>query len=142
MFCNKFGNKIRDVYKKFDNAVKESVETSIAITANLKQLLNGNIVNVLTMVIPGTWDDEVINKAKQALEFAVDKLQLTNKCLEKPTLAEKIACFAFELKGQSPLMQQAVLHKLASLMASQLDGNRFSRSDYDSYVQGIYSANK
>ncbi len=142
MFCTKFGRKLKDLFKKFDDFLRNNVDTALKVTTGIKLLLDSPLTSLITQVIPGDWDDKIAAKAKLALGKAIDTLALVDKCIKVEPFEEKLLCFARELKLLSPAMQQAVLHKLASHVASELDGNRFKRNQYDAFVQGVYTTNK
>ena len=142
MFCNKFGKKLRSIYRKFDNSIKQSIDDALLLTTNLKKLLKSDAANLVFEIVPGHWDEDLRQKALNLLSKAIDKIALADECMEEFTHIEKLRCFAKHLKRQSPAISGALLHKLASILTREMDGNRFEPHEYDTLVQAIYSSSK
>ena len=55
---------------------------------------------------------------------------------------EKLKCFVTQLRDKEPDLQDALLQKLACLLAGTLDGNRMKQNIYDLYTQVKYTTGK
>jgi flagellar basal body-associated protein FliL len=47
-----------------------------------------------------------------------------------------------QIKQRDPQLQDAILQKLASLLAGELDGNKLKQALYDLYTQAKYTTAK
>jgi hypothetical protein len=142
MFCNKFMTKVREIFRKFDQYVREHVGTALFITTNIRALLDSPWGVLITDLIPGEADELARKKIVEALDKSIGYLQIVDTCGQLENTQQKLNCFLAELKKLNPAIQEAVLFKLASLLASELDGDRFKRHLYDTWVQGQFAASK
>lgn len=142
MFCKQYRLKIKALMGQFDKLVEENIETAIKVTTSLKQFLKGGYADILTAIIPGEVDDMIRAKLIMGLEKALDALQIVNACKDAVGVEAKIRCFVDEISRRDPALQDALLQKIASMLASELDGKRLAQSLYDLYTQAKYTAGK
>lgn len=142
MICTKMRNRFKRVLQQFDKYVDEHIDTALQVTTALKQMLSSPVADVVTALIPGELDNLLRQRLLIALERAITILTITEQCKKYAGTKEKVYCFVEQLKAQSPELQDALLQKLASLMTSELDGNRLKQSLYDLYTQAKYAASK
>jgi hypothetical protein len=72
----------------------------------------------------------------------VEALTIVETCKQYTDTNEKLKCFVTQLQQRDPQLQDAILQKLASLLACQLDGQRLKQSLYDLFTQAKYSSSK
>ena len=142
MFCNKLRGRVKRILQQFDEHLDEHIDLALRVTTGLKQLLASPMADVLTAIIPGDLDNIVRQHLLVALQKAIDALQLADKCRAEADINRKLLCLAEELNQRSPELRDALLHRLASLMAGELDGNRLKQNLYDLYTQAKYTATK
>ncbi len=142
MFCKNLRNRLKRALQHFDSYVEEHVEVALKITTTLKQLLTSPVADIVTALIPGDVDNVVRQHLLAALERAMDTLMIVEKCRQHNDVNDKLQCFAEQLQLTSPELQDALLQKLASLLASHLDGKRLKQNLYDLYTQARYAAMK
>lgn len=142
MFCTQFKRKVRGLLMHFDRFIDEHVATALQITQAIKSLLTSPAADILTAVIPGELDNVLKEQAIAALTKIVDALTIADKCRECKSGEEKIKCFLDQLQQYDPHLRDALLLKVASLLAGKLDGDRLKQSLYDMYTQAKYSASK
>lgn len=131
--------RIKDLWKKIDEKLLQSVDIALKITTAAKNILSSPVADVITHLIPGDLDDKIKEKAIQALTITIDALQIIEDCKDAPTPEEKIKCY-FEHLATLPFgVQHAVLAKIASKMTAEIDGNRFKEHEYDFFSQGTYT---
>lgn len=138
MFCKKFRFKFKQLVGQFDKLVEANIDTALSITTGIKKFLKGAGGDILTVIIPGTADDVARVKIIAVLEKTIDALEVVNTCKDAP-INEKLECFVREVSLRSPDQVDAVLAKLASLLASELDGKRLRQALYDLYTQAEYT---
>lgn len=142
MFCIQFKRKVRSLLAHFDSFVDQHVVTALRITKAIKSLLSSPAADILTAIIPGDLDNLLKEKAVAALGKIADALAIADKCRQCAQSEEKIMCFLEQLRQYDPHLQDALLLKVASLLAGKLDGERLKQSLYDMYTQAKYTASK
>jgi hypothetical protein len=142
MFCTKMRQRIRHVMQQFDAYVDAHAETALQITTALKHALESPVADMVTLLIPGTADDALKQHLQQALVRVTDTLLVLSKCSKEHDMNKKLQCLAGELLRQTPEVRDALLHKMASLLTGELDGNRLKQRLYDLYVQAKYTSMK
>ncbi|MBN8785453.1 MAG: hypothetical protein J0I84_00030 [Terrimonas sp.] len=140
-FCSKVTASIRRWFKKVDAFLVANTETAISIVGKFKYYINNPIVDILTGIIPGQYDDAIKFAIRKAVDLSLDKLTVLSGCNTLTDPNEKLVCYANFLRGLPKDIRDAQLLKFASLVTKQLDGSRFSMKDYDLAVQATYTAN-
>ena len=142
MFCSKINTKIRQLLRQFDSLLENNIDTALQITTQLKALLSSSVADLLTAVIPGNIDDIIRKQLVYSLDKAIEALAIANTCKDFKNINDKLKCFAMQLSLKEPHLQDAILQKLASLLAGELDGKRLKQSIYDLYTQAKYTTAK
>lgn len=141
-FCKRVKPKINSLLKAFDEFVQKHVEVALTVTEGIKKIAAGVTGDIITSLIPGTLDDAIRARLLQILPYAIDTLKILDACKEKLSLQEKANCFITELKKVDPALQEAILHKLASIITRELDNSKLAQNVYDLFVQVQYSLDK
>lgn len=142
MFCIQIKSKLKGLLREFDKYVDAHIDTALKITTNLKKILASPIADVITAIIPGNVDDLLREQLIQLLDKAIGALAIADYCRQHDDERTRLDCFIQHLSHRDPQMQDALLQKLASLLAGALDGNRLKQSLYDLYTQAKYAATK
>lgn len=142
MLCPKASGKMRSALKQFDQYVDAHIETALRLTTALRNILSSPVTDIVTAIIPGDLDDKIRTQLLNATVKAVEVLTIADSCKGCSTVEEKLHCFVDQLRQRDPQLQDAILQKLASLLASQLDGERLKQVLYDLYTQAKYVSNK
>jgi hypothetical protein len=142
MFCIPFKRKVKALLLQIDSYVDAHVTTALQITSAIKSLLSSPAADIITAIIPGDLDNILQQQAIRALEKLADALSIADTCRQCDTTEKKLQCFIAQLQHYDPHLQDAILLKLASLLAGMLDGDRLKQSLYDTYTQAKYAAGK
>lgn len=142
ILCKTIKGKLRSLLRHFDNYVDAHIDTALQITTALKNMLSSPVADIISAIIPGDLDNTIRQQLIYALSKAVEALLIAENCKQFTEVNEKLDCFIQQLKLRDPLLQDAILQKLASLLTSRLDGRRMKQSLYDLYTQAKYSAAK
>lgn len=121
--------------------IKIAASRSLEITNRIKKALEHPVSDIITMIIPGDWDDNLKKVILQYLNQAIPYLKVVDNCKEKDG-EDMIICWIDELKKMPKETQDALLIKLASLLTAYQDGKKLKQSLYDYFTQHIYTANK
>ena len=141
-FCTEIRLKIKVLLRQYDQFVEENVGMALEVTTALKGILSNPLTQVLTAIIPSDIDEVIRVRLVDALGKAIDVLNVVNACKGETTIEGKVLCFVDAVKKFNPAMQDALLHKLASLLARELDGNTKAQHIYDLFVQAKFSSAK
>ncbi len=142
MFCTKIKNQLKALLRKFDNYVDAHIDTALKVTTALKNILSSPVGDIITAIIPGDIDNTIRAKLVDALGKVTETLAIAESCKDISDVNEKLKCFVTQLNLRDPNLQDAILQKLASLLAGHLDGQRLKQSLYDLYTQAKYAAGK
>jgi hypothetical protein len=142
MFCSKIKSQIKSALQHFDSYIDAHVDTALKVTTALKNIINSPVADIVTALIPGSLDNTIKAKLLDALNNALQVLNIVDDCKQYTSLNDKLNCFVQEVKKRDPQLQDAILQKLASLISGQLDGNRLKQYLYDLYTQAKYSIAK
>jgi hypothetical protein len=142
MLCIKIKNRLKSLLRQFDNYVDGHIDTALKITAALKNILSSPVADILAAIIPGNIDKAVRLELVDGLNKVVETLGIVESCKQYTDTNEKLKCFIQQLQQKDPQLQDAILHKLASLLTAHLDGQRLKQSLYDLYTQAKYTAAK
>ena len=142
MLCTKMKGQIKALLRDFDNYVDDHIDTALKITTALKNLLSSPVADVLTAIIPGDIDNTIKEDLVAALGKAIEVLTIADSCKQHTDVNALLACFIQQVQQRDPQLQDAILQKLASLLAGHLDGQRLKQNLYDLYTQGKYAATK
>ena len=142
MFCPRSSGKIRSALKQFDQYVDTHIDLALRLTTALKNILASPVADIITAIIPGDLDNVIRTQLLNATVKAVEVLTIADTCKQCTDTQEKLKCFVAQIQQRDPHLQDAILQKLASLIASHLDGQRLKQSLYDLYTQAKYVSNK
>ncbi|KAA2245497.1 hypothetical protein F0L74_05940 [Chitinophaga agrisoli] len=122
--------------------MERNVDTALKITTTLKSLLDNPAAQILTAIIPGDVDEVIRVKAIQGLNIAIEVLNLESTCKNADSLEAKLECFISEVRKRNPDLQDAIFHKVASIITRSLDDEQKAQNVYDLLVQARFSTNK
>jgi hypothetical protein len=138
MFCTKVNAEIKSALKQFDQYVDAHIDTALQITSALKSMLASPAADIITAIIPGSADDVLRTQLLNALTKITEALSIVDSCKQYTDLNDKLKCFVQQLSQRDPKLQDAILLKLSSLLAAELDGQKLKQSLYDLYTQAKY----
>ncbi len=142
MFCNKMRNQLKSLLSEFDSFVDNHIDVALKVTTAIKNALASPVADIITALIPGEIDNALRIQLLNALGKVVEALTIVEECKKYDNLNEKLACFIAQLKERNPELQDAILQKIASLLAFHLDGQRLKQNLYDLYTQAKYTSLK
>ena len=139
MSCGrKLKKKIAEISGKVDDAVKQYAGYALNISTNIKSILDSPVGDLVTAIIPGSWDNELKDKASKALAITVDALGLTKGIAEESDLNMKIKMFMSGLSDRSPEFKESQLKKVMDLLTKYMDGGRLKDHEYEAATMGTF----
>ncbi|HMO32314.1 MAG TPA: hypothetical protein PKE63_07860 [Lacibacter sp.] len=140
-FLKRIWKAISRLWNKVDDFTEQNVEQALRVTSGLKRFLESPAADILEAIIPGNVDALVRKHLLQATNTAVTALGIVDAC-KGLNDREKLLCIINELQKLPKDGRDAVLFKLAALIAKYLDKNKLPQSSYDLLVQGKYFESK
>lgn len=131
---------IKRIFKSIPQEVAEHATESLQLTKWLRAALDNPITRAVLNTIPGAADDIAVAAAVNLIDKVIPYLEILNACKDITDPFERVACWANALAKLPKHSQDAYLHKLASLLTAEKDGNRLKQSLYDFYTQATYIA--
>lgn len=88
------GRFFRKLFGKEGWLRKKIIPSVIEVVNNVKEWDSANpeFADLLTTLIPGTWDDKLKDKMRAALRIALEQAAVFNACLDLEDEDAKIAC--------------------------------------------------
>jgi hypothetical protein len=139
MSLKNFFQNIGDFFARIPHEVREAVSRSLTISSAIKKLIDNPVVDVITAIIPGDWDDELKTLIRNKLAELMPYLLIVDTCKDKPTLEEMLVCWIEQVKNQPKDIQDALLHKLAALLTAYQHDKKYQQSFYDFATQLQYT---
>lgn len=142
MFCTKFKSRLKKILQQFDNYIDTHIDIALKVVSAMKSILSNPAASILTAIIPGELDEEIRKKLVNILGKVTEALTMVEECKQFTDINDRLNCFIQQLHQLDPQLQDAILQKVASLIAGHLDGLRFKQSVYDLYTQAKYTSQK
>lgn len=142
MLCTKMKGRLKVLLREFDDYIDAHIDTALKVTISLKKILSSPAADIITAIFPGDIDNTIRRQLIAALSKAIAVLTIADSCKQSSDINELLNCFVQQLQLHDPELQDALLQKLASLLAGHLDGQRLKQNLYDLYTQAKYAASK
>lgn len=142
MFCSGLNKSVRKIMQDYTPEVEAKLDVAIRFSTGIKNALESGTALALVTLLPGDNDEELRQKAIDAANFTIDKLNIVKTCVGKDGLAEKIQCVLDELKNYTKESTHAYILKFASLMTAFLDDMEKREHFYDTIAQMSVVASK
>ncbi len=96
--------------------------------------------DLLTTIIPGTWDDELKLKMRAALKYALEQSAMLNSCLAIEDEDERIACIIKQLQSITNADTKALMWGNIAAQATKFLANdeRLDINEISALVKMVY----
>lgn len=100
-FLGFIGRFFRKLFGKEGWLKKDVIPFVIEVVNNIKEFDDTNpyFADLLTAIIPGTWDDALKDKMRAALKIALEQSAILTECLEIEDENERIGCIINQLQS-------------------------------------------
>lgn len=140
MFINRIISWVKNLFNSIPKEIREYASQSLEITRNIKKFLESPVADIITAIIPGTWDDALKTQALKYLTEAIPYLTIVDECDESATPEEMIKCWVDKLGQYKPDVRNALLFQLATLLTDRFDSDeKIKQSFYSLAVQANYT---
>ncbi len=132
------------IFKKGADTVNDLLPKVIDLVNNIKEFdtANPDVADFFTKIIPGDWDDNLKDKARDILPEVLTQFQGAQACMQLPTQEEQLTCIIKQLQSITNNNVQALFWgDLAALITHALADGKLSIEEIRSVVKFIYDKN-
>lgn len=122
-------DKISDFFRGLVPELKEAVKVGVTVVDKLKAITDSQAADILTAIIPGTWDDQLKDKLRAELPKILSNMRLVQECADETDPEKIVACAVRTLQQLEGDFKSAFLHNLAILIAQVAADGKLSWSD-------------
>lgn len=134
---------VKNLFNAIPKEIREYASQSLEVTVNIRNFLNSPVADIITAIIPGTWDDSLKVMAVKYLSEAIPYLTIVDECKDATDEESMIKCWVDKLAEYQPEVRDALLFKLATLLTAKFDNNEaLKQSFYALAVQAKYTHTK
>lgn len=130
------------LFSKVKTLAKRFIVPSVAIVEGIDRAVNSNLAPVITALIPGTWDDQIVQKAKKHLPTVLQVLRISENCLQKTDPDEILKCAIEALKTYTKEGRGAAYHNIAALLSVYLSDGKLTWRESLHLAEEIYQIRK
>jgi len=119
--------------------IKKAVIPSIQIVDGLKWLVNSPTIPFITAIIPGHFDDLLVEKAKEVLPKVLKILRITDECISLENPDEVLKCIVSKLKTFDDESKAVAYHNVATLLSHYLSDKKITWSEAIHLAEAVYT---
>lgn len=129
---------LKNLFRNLKALAEKFVKPSVIVVENLKKAVESPLAPVITAIIPGTWDDKIVEKLKQHLPRILQILKISEECLKLTKAEDIILCAINKLKEYSPEARSANYHSIAALLSVALSDKKITWREAIHLSEEIY----
>jgi len=135
---------LKIIFKKLKGFNEKYVFPALHVLTLIRLVLQSDEADWLVNLTKSDWDNKLRDKWIKKLAQSILFLKIDIECKGKKEFVDIINCFIEHLKGQPPLIQDAILNKLGAVMVmkSLPPNKQIAQNEADLIVQMTYSTNK
>jgi len=128
-FLSKICGEVKSLFDGIPDELKIAIHISVIITENIKSFVDSPAADILTAIIPGDLDDELINLLRAKLPAILTELKLADSCGSLTDPSQITSCAVSVLQGLDGDIKSAFLHNLSILIAQVAANGNLTWSD-------------
>jgi hypothetical protein len=131
-----FGN----LFKKVQHVAEEVAPKAIELVNNIKGFDTANplVGDLLTQLIPGTWDDNLKKKARLALPNILKDLGIANECAQISDINLFLKCVLDKINTLAPEIRGLYWHNIAILITNALADGQATIPEITGIIEAVY----
>jgi hypothetical protein len=118
-FFRKIVAFLASLFTNVNEWIYDHVQPSIEMVQRIKKAVESPYANLITTLIPGSWDNMLQDAAIKLLTKAIDNLRITEDIFLDGDWTSKVAKLTKYLRSSSKPMRAAIYHQLAVELAKQ-----------------------
>ena len=139
-FFGKIFQWIGDLFTKIKHVAEELAPKAIELVNIIKDFdtANPEFADILTAIIPGTWDDALKDKARAALPQILAQMNIVKDDISTLTVDEFLVKAIDELNKLMPAVRGLNLHNISVLLTSAFADGKISVPEITGIMQAVY----
>lgn len=133
---------IDNLFNSLKKLARKFVIPSVEIVEGISRAVNSPVTPLLTALIPGHWDDALVQKVKATLPGILKVLKISNECLQLDNPEEVIQCAIKNLRDYTDEARSANYHNIASMLSVALSDGKISWREAVHLAEEIYQKRK
>jgi hypothetical protein len=133
---------IKHLFDGLPAEFKTAIHIGVTVVNNMKTALDNPVTDILTAIIPGTLDDVIVQKLREALPEILLNLKLAENCTGLTDISQIVECAIRNLQSIEGDFKSAFLHDLSILIAQVAADGKLSWSDGVYILQWYYDHSK
>lgn len=137
-FLHSIGHLFENIFGGLAHVSKVAIHWGVVITENMKNFVESDAADILTMLIPGQLDDKIKLKLRAALPDILIKLKLADQCLSETDPALITACAIKTLQSIEGSFKSDFLDALAVQISLVASDGRLTWDEAKSVLKWYY----
>jgi hypothetical protein len=133
---------IKHLFDGLPAEFKAAIDIGVTVTEKVKTFIDNPEVDVFTAIIPGTIDDAIVAKLRDALPKILIELKLAQNCAQLTDPTEIVKCAILELQSIEGDFKSAFLHDLSILIAQVAADGKLDWKDGAAVLEWYYQHKK
>jgi hypothetical protein len=128
-FLSNIWAEVKGLFNNISPELKTAIHIGVIVTENIKSFVDSPAADILTAIIPGDLDNELITLLRAKLPEILTELKLADSCGSLTDPSAITACAVKVLQGLSGDVSSAFLHSLSILVAQVAADGKLTWSD-------------
>lgn len=133
---------VKRILSRGRDFTRETVIPAMDLVSAFRSTLESKSFDALVAAIPGTWDDKLRDSMLKSMATAIKAFNVLQDLSEKAKVNEVIEKYFEWYASQPEIVQNAMNHKMASLISLNRSNLQYKENETDLLVQATYSAAK
>lgn len=130
------------LFRNLKGLIEKWVRPAVTVVAAIKKAVESPVTPVITAIIPGTWDDMLVQKLRLHLPRILKILKISEECIKLEAADEIILCAIKKLKEYEPEARAANYHNIAAMLSVALADRKISWREAVHLSEEIYQETK
>lgn len=139
-FWKSIGHFFGGLFQKIHHVAEVYVPKAIDLVNNIKEFdtAHPEAGDILTKLIPGSWDDDLKNKARSALPNILKDLGIANECASLTDINAFLKCVLDKINSLTPEIRGLYWHNIAILITNALADGQATIPEITGIIQAVY----
>lgn len=137
-FLAKLWQGIKNLFNKMIAIQKKAVHVGVSVLENIKKVSDTSIPDILTALIPGDLDDNLVAKLREKLPVWLIQLRIYDQCAEQNDQNAYLACIIKAINESDKDRKKVVYTGLAGLIVELTADGKLDWTDSVVLAQYVY----
>lgn len=133
---------LKNLFRSLRLLAQKFVAPSVATVEAIKKAVDSPVMPIITAIIPGHWDNKIVDGLRKHLPTVLKILRISDECLKLEAADEIIICAIKKLKDYEPDARAAQYHSIAALLSVYLSDKKITWREAVHLSEEIFQQNK